>query len=98
MIRRYWWIAGLAAAALIVIMLGPMASSDPDGLERVAADVGFAAQGEEAAFELLPGYSVPILGEGGVSLIVAGLIGVLLLFGVTSLLGRRLARRTPAGD
>lgn len=98
MIRRYWWMAGLMVAALVVIVLAPLASSDPDGLERVAADAGFAAQGQDAAFELLPDYSVPILGEGGVSLIIAGLIGVVVLFGAMWLLGRRLARRSPAGD
>ena len=98
MIRRYWWVAGLAIAVLVVITLVPVASSDPDGLERVAADVGFAPQGEEAAFEVLPGYSVPFLGEGSVSVIVAGLIGVALIFGVMWLLGRRLTRRTPVRD
>ena len=98
MIRRYWWLAALVLIAAVVIVLGPLASSDPDGLERVAEDVGFADRGEDAAFEILPDYSVPLLGDGAGSLIVAGLIGVALLFAVTWLLGRALARRTHASD
>ncbi|MFN2419307.1 MAG: PDGLE domain-containing protein, partial [Candidatus Limnocylindria bacterium] len=33
---RWWWLAGLAVAALVVVILAPLASGDPDGLERVA--------------------------------------------------------------
>jgi drug/metabolite transporter (DMT)-like permease len=98
MMRRYWWLAGLALIAVAVIVLAPMASSDPDGLERVALEAGFAEQGQEAAFELLPGYSVPLLDDPGVSLVVAGLLGAALLFAVTWLLGRALSRRAGASD
>jgi cobalt/nickel transport system permease protein len=93
MIRRYWWLAGLLVAALVVVVLAPLASSDPDGLERAAIEAGFAEQGQDAAFEILPDYSLPFLGEGPLSLIVAGLVGVALLFGATWLLGRMLTRR-----
>ena len=98
MIRRYWWLAGLVIAAAVVIVLAPLASSDPDGLERVAIDSGFAEQGTEAAFEILPDYSVPLLGDGPLSLIVAGLIGVTLIFAAMWLLGRVLARRAHPTD
>lgn len=98
MIRRYWWVAGLALAALVVIVLAPLASSDPDGLERVALDAGFAEQGAEAPYEILPDYSLPLLGDGPLSLVVAGLIGVALLFAAVWLLGRVLARRTQPTD
>jgi cobalt/nickel transport system permease protein len=98
MIRRYWWVAGLLVAAAVVIILGPMASSDPDGLERVAIDSGFAEQGQEAGFQILPDYSVPFLGDGAPSLIVAGLVGVMLIFAAMWLLGRVLARRAHPTD
>ena len=98
MIRRYWWVVGLLAAAAVVIVLAPFASSDPDGLERVAIDAGFAEQGTEASFEILPDYSVPFLGDSAASLIVAGLIGVALLFAGVWLLGRLLARRARPTD
>ncbi len=98
MIRRYWWIGGLLIAAAVVIILAPLASSDPDGLERVAIDKGFIEQGQGAPFELLPDYSVPFLGDGTISLIVAGLVGVVLLFGAMWLLGRFLSSRTRPTD
>jgi len=96
--RRYWWVVGLLAAVATVVILAPMASSDPDGLERVALDAGFAAQGQDATFELLPGYSLPLLGDGPLSLVVAGLIGVAVIFGLMWLLGRALSRRARPTD
>ena len=98
MIRRYWWVAGLLLAAAAVVVLAPFASDDPDGLERVALDSGFAEQGTEAGFEILPDYSVPFLGDSAVSLIFAGLIGVVLLFTAMWLLGRVLTRRARPTD
>jgi hypothetical protein len=97
-IRRYWWVAGLLIAALVVVVLAPLASPDPDGLERVAIDKGFIEQSQEAAYEILPDYSVPLLGDGTASLIAAGLIGVVLLFGAMWLLGLFLARRAHPTD
>jgi cobalt/nickel transport system permease protein len=98
MIRRYWWLVGLAVVVAVVIVLAPLASSDPDGLERVAIDAGFAEQGTDPAFEILPDYSVPFLGDGSLSLIAAGLIGVVLVFAAMWLLGRLLARRARTTD
>ena len=98
MIRRYWWVVGLLITAAVVVLLAPLASDDPDGLERVAIDAGFAEQGTEAGYQLLPDYSVPFLGDSTASLIVAGLIGVVLLFGAMWLLGRVLARRANPTD
>jgi len=98
MIRRYWWVAGLLIAALVVVVLAPLASPDPDGLERVAIDKGFIEQGQGPAYELLPDYSVPFLGDGTLSLMVAGLVGVIILFGAMWLLGRVLSRRAHSTD
>ena len=96
--RRAWWLVGLLLVAAVIVVLAPLASSDPDGLERVAEDAGFASTGQEASFELLPDYSVPILGDSAASLVVAGLIGAALLFAATWLLGRALSRRARASD
>lgn len=98
MIHRYWWVAGLLVAVAVVVVLAPFASPDPDGLERVAIDNGFAERGQEAAFAVLPDYSVPLLGDGPASLIVAGLIGVAILFAAAWLLGRVLSRRARPTD
>jgi cobalt/nickel transport system permease protein len=89
---RWWWIAGLAIAALVVIVFAPLASADPDGLERVAEDQGFLAAARDALYSILPDYVVPGI-EGNLSTILAGLIGVAIVFGVMVLLGRILVRK-----
>ncbi len=89
---RLWWVAGLAIAALVVVILAPLASSDPDGLERVAQDNGFIGAAQGAVYSLIPDYSVPGL-DGNLSRVVAGLIGIAVVFAVMWLLGQVLARR-----
>jgi cobalt/nickel transport system permease protein len=90
--RRSWWIAGLAIAALVVVVLVPLASADPDGLVRVAQDQGFLGAAREAVFSVFDGYAIPGI-EGDASRIVAGLIGVAIVFGLMLVLGRMLAKR-----
>lgn len=89
---RRWWVVGLAVAAVVVIVLAPLASSDPDGLERVAGDLGFLEQAREAVYSIIPDYTVPGI-DGDLSTIIAGLIGVVLVFAVMVVVGRLLARR-----
>jgi cobalt/nickel transport system permease protein len=89
---RGWTAAGILAA-LGLLALAPFASANPDGLERVAADLGFLSNAQEAAFRLLPDYVVPALGEGGLSTIAAGLAGLVAVVLLLSLLSR-LARRS----
>ncbi|MEX2081600.1 MAG: PDGLE domain-containing protein [Dehalococcoidia bacterium] len=86
--RRYGWVAvGLVAACAIVFVLAPAASSDPDGLDRVSDDHGFAESAEESRYEWLPDYSVPGVGNEYTSLILAGLIGVGVVFALTLVAG-----------
>ena len=89
---RSWWIVGLAIAAIIVIVLAPLASSDPDGLVRVAEDHGFLEAARDALYSIMPGYSVPGVG-GNLSTILPGLIGVVIVFGLMVVVGRVLVRR-----
>ena len=91
-IGRYWWLVGLAIAALIVIVLAPLASPDPDGLERIAEDKGFLGNAVAAFYELLPDYTIPGL-DGNGSTIVVGLLGIVIVFVLMVGLGRVLARR-----
>jgi hypothetical protein len=88
---RRWWIVGVAIAALIVIVLAPLASSDPDGLERVAADHGFVGQAQAALYSIIPDYTIPGIG-GNLSTVLAGLVGIAIVFGLMVLLGRWLSR------
>jgi hypothetical protein len=89
---RYWWLVGLALAALIVIVLSPLASPDPDGLQRVAADEGFLEAARNALFSIIPGYNVPGV-HGNLSRILGGLIGVVIVFALMAVVGRILVRR-----
>jgi cobalt/nickel transport system permease protein len=90
------WVVGGMIAALIVVLLSPLASADPDGLERVAENLGFLDRGLDAPYQIIPDYSIPFLGEAPLSTIVAGVIGALLVaalaFGVARLIRRRPAQ------
>jgi cobalt/nickel transport system permease protein len=91
-LSRYWWVAGLAVAGVIAVLAALFASGDPDGLYRVAADKGFEEAAQDPGFGVLPGYSIPGL-DGTTSTIVAGVVGIVVIFLLVLLLGRLLARR-----
>jgi cobalt/nickel transport system permease protein len=89
---RTWLLAALGLAVLVLLAAAVWASADPDGLERVAEELGFIEAGQEPGFEILPDYTLPGL-EGVASTLVAGLVGIVVVLGVVWLLGRLLARR-----
>jgi cobalt/nickel transport system permease protein len=88
---RGWVIAGLVVT-LLAVLITPLASGDPDGLERVADNIGFLDRGLDAPYQLLPDYTIPFLGETPISTIVAGVVGALVVFGLLILVGRNLRR------
>ncbi len=90
-----WAVAGLMLA-LAVVLFSPLASANPDGLERVAEDVGFLALGQNAPFTILPDYTIPFLGETALSTIVAGLIGAAVVAAIAFGVGRLLRRQNQA--
>jgi cobalt/nickel transport system permease protein len=92
----FGWVIGGLVFALVVVLFSPFASGDPDGLERVAEDLGFIGQGLEAPFQILPDYTIPGLGETGLSTIMAGAIGALVV-AVSAIGLGRLLRRPAAG-
>ncbi|HBY96086.1 MAG: energy-coupling factor ABC transporter permease [Ardenticatenaceae bacterium] len=89
---RGWVVAGLAVA-LAVVLLSPLASANPDGLQRVAVSLGFFHQGAPAQYTILPHYTLPFLGATPLSRIMAGAIGLLVVAGV-AMGGVRLLRRS----
>jgi len=92
-LRRWGWIAaGLAIAAIVVVVLAPLASPDPDGLESVAEQQGWLGAAQDWVYQMLPDYTIPGL-DGAASTIVAGLIGVGIVFLATAGLGWMLRRR-----
>jgi len=80
-VKSKWWLIGLAVC-LLVACLSPLASSSPDGLERVAEDKGFIDLGQEAPFQIIADYVFPGMENEAIATILAGLIGTLILFGV----------------
>jgi cobalt/nickel transport protein len=97
--RCPWWPAGLLAAILIAGLLSPWASSWPDGLERVAEQLGFAARGSERppVPAVMAEYQAPLVRSPAWSTAVAGIVGTLVVFGGACLLGWVLARRRTEG-
>lgn len=89
---RGWAAVGLGIAVLVAV-LSPLASSNPDGLERVAIDMGFEGRARPAALSVIPDYSLPFLGPTPLSTILAGVLGVLVLAGLFLLLAGVLRRR-----
>jgi len=87
-----WIVAGLVLA-LVVVLFSPFASGSPDGLEWVADQSGFLGHALNAPYQILPNYTIPGLGETGLSTIIAGLIGALVVAGITIGLGRLLRRK-----
>ncbi len=78
--RSKWWLIGLLVC-LVIACLSPLASSSPDGLERVAEDKGFVGLAVGAPFQIIADYVFPGIENEALATILAGLIGTLVLFG-----------------
>jgi len=85
------WVIGLAIAIMLAIV-SPLASSHPDGLEWVAEQKGFLDTAQGPLYEIIPDYLVPGVSNSALATILAGLIGVLIVFVVALAIAR--SRRT----
>ncbi len=74
-------LAGLAIA-LALAVLSPLASANPDGLEWVAEQNGFLARAQEPAYNIIPDYVMPGIPNEALATIIAGVVGLLIVFGV----------------
>jgi len=81
----------LIVSAALAVLVSPHASRSPDGLERVAEDNAFAEQGSVLVDSPIPDYSVPGIANSVLSTSAAGLLGVVVVFLGTLLIGRGLA-------
>lgn len=82
----------VGAIAVLAVLASVVASSSPDGLERVAADLGFATHARTMYTAPVPDYAVPgVPGFFGGAL--AGLGGSVIVGFVAWAAGRILARR-----
>jgi len=96
--RSSVWVGAGLALALVVAFFSFVASSAPDGLERVAGDQGFLTTAMDPLYRLLPDYTIPFVDNELVSGIIAVVIGTLVVFGLALLIGQlvRRLRATPA--
>lgn len=92
MVKPRWWVVGLLIAVVAAI-LSPLASASPDGLERVAEELGFIQAAGDASFNLISDYAFPGVGNEALATLLAGIVGTLLVFGLASLLGLALKNR-----
>ncbi|MBK9927910.1 MAG: energy-coupling factor ABC transporter permease [Anaerolineales bacterium] len=89
---RGWVVAGVLIT-LFVVLLSPFASASPDGLERVAENIGFLGNGQSSPYQVIPDYTIPFLGSTPISTIVAGAIGVMVVLALAFLAGRSLQKK-----
>ncbi len=88
---------GLAVAVALVVFVAPFAGSDPDGLERVAEDTGFAAAGEGNAYDgPFADYGVAGIDNEALGTIIAGLLGTGITFAAGMILVGVARRRKQA--
>lgn len=92
---------GLVVAVALAFLVGPRASSEPDGLEKVAIEQGFDGRARRSATADGPtaGYSVDGVDDQRLGTGLAGLLGVGVTFVVGAglvLAARRMAQRRAA--
>ena len=80
---RVVWLAGLLIA-LVLVLLSPLASTRPDGLEWVAIEHGFIDQARDSLFQVIPGYELPGISAGPAATIAAGILGVVMVLLVSA--------------
>jgi hypothetical protein len=79
-VKSKWWLISLLVC-LAVACISPLASSSPDGLERVAEDRGFIELGQDAPYQVIADYVFPGIANEALATILAGIVGTLVLFG-----------------
>ena len=95
--RLRWWTSAYLLV-LALVLLAPLASSSPDGLERLAENEGFAESATEAPFSMLSGYLFPGIENETVAALLAGWIGVTAIFLLAGGLSLAVQRRRALRD
>lgn len=92
---------GVLVALGLAFAVAPHASPHPDGLERVAADHGFAGAGRVDGLQQaapLPDYVVPGIADQGLATGVAGVTGTVVVLVLGLGVGAALRRRSGAAQ
>jgi cobalt/nickel transport protein len=82
-------VMGLIIAVIVAFFLSPLASSWPDGLEKVAHDHGFIVKGEQGSIfkSPIPDYVFPGLKNEKLAVSISGFLGTVIIFIVGCKLG-----------
>jgi cobalt/nickel transport system permease protein len=68
--------------SLLLVVLSPLASNHPDGLEWVAKQIGFISKASDSFYSIIPDYSMPGINNAVLATIISGLVGMLIVFAV----------------
>ncbi|MCL5985259.1 MAG: PDGLE domain-containing protein [Actinobacteria bacterium] len=92
---KKFMLIGLIISTALVFLIAPFASSWPDGLERVAINLGFAQKGMSLPTlrSPLPNYMLNFIKNERLSTVLAGLIGVMVIFLLVYVIGFLLKRK-----
>jgi cobalt/nickel transport system permease protein len=82
------WVGIGLAVALAIAAFSPLASPDPDGLEKVAEQYSFLDKAAAPLYNLLPDYTIPFIPNETVGGILAVALGTLIVFGIAFFIGR----------
>lgn len=90
-------IIGLLVSIVLALFISPFSSSAPDGLEKVAKELGFAELAEEDGVTAwnspLAGYEAPGIKINFFKSGVAGLIGTVILFLIAFLFAKMISKK-----
>jgi cobalt/nickel transport protein len=90
-VKKYFGIIALIVVFLAVFV--PFASSNPDGLEKVASTFG-AEEHQPFWNGLMADYSVGAVGNSYVSTVLAGVFGAFMVLLVALLLGKAISPKS----
>lgn len=90
---RKFAILGLLIS-FVLVLFSPLASSFPDGLERVSENFNFAEMGKTLVNSPIPDYSLPQIKSSSFSTILAGIIGTLIVFILLFIIERLLFKKS----
>lgn len=68
----------IGLSVLIVVLGAYFASTNPDGLEKVAEQLGFASHGA-AQKSIMTDYRIPFIPQEQLSIAAAGICGILII-------------------
>jgi len=91
------WVGGLAITLLLAV-LSPLASTHPDGLEWVAKETGFLEMAKSPSYTIIPNYLIPGISNETMATILAGIVGAVIVLGVTLFVARSRQHGPVSGD